>query len=324
MQRSLLLILAFLPFMPPASVQASDPVVAKTGVPLTAENADVVVARLMSFDRNGDGTIAAPELPERMQALVARGDADGNGVIDEGEARALTRMPFPRSTFRPALLSSGTYGFVDDITLSSRSHVEGAIEDLRLPAGARQDVLAVASRFMDAHESAARAALLDELTDVLPAAHLALFETAVDMALHPQLVPARTFNDAARALRAEAGSIRVLSAVATVDGPSVRLARTDLGRFISAQSLAPEQRAAVESAVERFKKRLHLDGPHRDALLGQMEGLLDPESRDNLRASLDRRPVAATGRALFFAGAGHGVPVSGQFVVVPLVHRMER
>lgn len=40
---------------------------------------------LMTFDRNGDGQLAKAEVPERMQNLFARADADQNGVLTKEE-----------------------------------------------------------------------------------------------------------------------------------------------------------------------------------------------------------------------------------------------
>ena len=48
--------------------------------PESSVNVDLVVARLMSFDRNHDGAVAMEELPERLQPLVAR--AGGTGPLD--------------------------------------------------------------------------------------------------------------------------------------------------------------------------------------------------------------------------------------------------
>jgi Ca2+-binding EF-hand superfamily protein len=47
------------------------------------------VARLMTFDKNGDGKLDAAELPERMQNIMARADADKDGVLTATELEQL-------------------------------------------------------------------------------------------------------------------------------------------------------------------------------------------------------------------------------------------
>src|SRR5262249_8203431 len=46
-------------------------------------SADQVVERIMSFDKNKDGKITKDELPERMQFLIERGDANKDGALDK-------------------------------------------------------------------------------------------------------------------------------------------------------------------------------------------------------------------------------------------------
>jgi hypothetical protein len=50
---------------------------------------DQVVERLMAFDKNKDGKVTADELPERMQHLIALGDANKDGALDKDEIRNL-------------------------------------------------------------------------------------------------------------------------------------------------------------------------------------------------------------------------------------------
>src|SRR5262245_57613430 len=52
-------------------------------------SADQIVDHLMSFDKNKDGKITKDELPERMQALIARGDGNKDNVLDRDEVRKL-------------------------------------------------------------------------------------------------------------------------------------------------------------------------------------------------------------------------------------------
>ena len=52
-------------------------------------NVEEMVARIQSFDKNEDGKLTKDEIPERMQGIFERGDANGDGAIDKEE---LTRF----------------------------------------------------------------------------------------------------------------------------------------------------------------------------------------------------------------------------------------
>jgi Ca2+-binding EF-hand superfamily protein len=49
------------------------------------------VKTLMAFDSNGDGKLQKSELPERMQAIFERGDANQDGVLTVDEIRVMAR-----------------------------------------------------------------------------------------------------------------------------------------------------------------------------------------------------------------------------------------
>lgn len=136
------------------------------GVPSGAPrmNADDVVARLMRFDRNKDFKISIDELPDRMQTLVVRGDKSDDLMLDAREIRGMTQigpeMPvlFPSPQF-------GIYGFGDLGTLSSRTHIENSIEDLRLAPQRAEEAKRIALAQADELEPAARAVAGQPLTD---------------------------------------------------------------------------------------------------------------------------------------------------------------
>ncbi|MFP6619515.1 MAG: hypothetical protein VB877_09235 [Pirellulaceae bacterium] len=44
-----------------------------------------IVSRIMANDKNGDGKIDKEELPERMQRILERADANKDGALDKGE-----------------------------------------------------------------------------------------------------------------------------------------------------------------------------------------------------------------------------------------------
>jgi Ca2+-binding EF-hand superfamily protein len=53
-----------------------------------ANKPDETVQRLMSLDKNGDGTLTKDEVPERLQGLFARTDTNHDGKLTSDEIRA--------------------------------------------------------------------------------------------------------------------------------------------------------------------------------------------------------------------------------------------
>ncbi|MEO7652587.1 MAG: hypothetical protein ABIZ80_19170 [Bryobacteraceae bacterium] len=51
---------------------------------------DAMVKRMMGLDKNGDGKLTKEEVPERMQGMFARGDANSDGALTEDEIRKMT------------------------------------------------------------------------------------------------------------------------------------------------------------------------------------------------------------------------------------------
>ena len=49
-------------------------------------NLQLIVERIMSFDRNGDNKVDKDEMPQPMQLLLQRADANNDGAIDRQEA----------------------------------------------------------------------------------------------------------------------------------------------------------------------------------------------------------------------------------------------
>lgn len=137
-----------------AQVISFGPVSSAQQVRMTADD---VIARLMQFDRNRDLKLAIDELPERLQVLVVRGDRTDDLMLDAREIRGLTLAgPQPTILFRSP--QPGIYGFGDAFgTLSSRTHIENSIDDLRLASPAASEAKRVASEFADVMEGAAHA-----------------------------------------------------------------------------------------------------------------------------------------------------------------------
>jgi hypothetical protein len=125
---------------------------------------DDVVARLMQFDRNNDFKIGIDELPERMQTLVVRGDKSDDLMLDAREIRRMTTV----GPDMPVLFNSpqfGSYGFGDIFGLSSRTHIENSIDDLRLAPQAAAEAKRIALAQVDEYERTAKAGTEHRLTD---------------------------------------------------------------------------------------------------------------------------------------------------------------
>jgi hypothetical protein len=244
---------------------------------------DLVVARIMVFDRNKDGSVAKAELPERMQDLVIRGDADLSGALDATEIRTLALRPANAATVR-GFQHTGGYTFGDEAGVSSRMHIEGAIDDLRLPSDTRDQALAVARTFVDARETDVTAKLISELEGVFTSDQLARLKTALTDQGVSRFIALAQPNET---------TLRVF------------LTGTNGGSRIDVDGLAPAQKARAIDAIARFRK-FRLGDADRSELLDQMKGILNDEERDNLRAALERRPLVKSGVVAGFVGGVGG------------------
>jgi len=315
MRRGQLALLVLLPFSVATAAQAQDrllPTVRDPGlqlVPAPTPEAVIarasledVVSRMMSFDRDRDGKIQKAELSERMYNLVSRGDADHDGALDRTEILTLATAPPAAATIRGIQGPTG-YSFGDQVGFSSRSHIEGSLDDLRLTSARKEQALAVVNPFLDALEKSASADLLKEMAVLLPPQQLAQFTAALN-----------TKAAAAIMLNGANGERR-----------KVVIGGIDLAARIDSFHLPPAQHEPARAAVDRYKARLRLAGPERSELLAQLNGILSTEEQDDFRAALERRPVVANNglSAGFFATSGvfkdfviDGAPTPGTFVPV--------
>jgi hypothetical protein len=230
---------------------------------------------MMSFDRNNDGKVEMSELAERMHPIVARGDANGDGALDRAEIHRLAAAPPARQGGRGGFpFGNGSYGFADQIDTSSRNHIEGALEDLRLASPAKEQAQAVVTAFVDTREKAAADDLLTELQPLLAPEQLSDFKSALGSRRNRAMVVSKT---------ADNREIRIVKS------------SSDPARLIQVYRLAPPQHQQALAAVERYKTRLRLSDEGRSELLGKLTGILSREERDNMRAALERRPVVASG-----------------------------
>ena len=229
----------------------------------TRVSANDVLARMMTFDRDRDGKVAAGELSERMQDLVARGDKSGDGALDESEIRLLaTAKQF-------AVRSFGGYGFGDTTGLSSRHHIENSIDDLRLAPDTTSQAKRIALAFFDEFQAAAAANLRKALAPVIPEQLLAQLEASLTRLNGVQTVVTQTAVNGTRLL-----SVTTSAAAAPVN-----------------QLLSSDQLGAVRVAADAFRAEQQFDDARRSQLVARLSSLLTEEEGDNLGAALARRPL---------------------------------
>jgi hypothetical protein len=248
-----------------ASLAHAQAVIQGAATTVAGVTVDDVLGRLMSFDRNRDGKVARVELAERMQALVTRGDVDGDGALDRTEIGALV-APVPRPTFRVQAQTVGAYGFADQFQTSSQPRVDGAIDDLRLESSTRER--AIADAYIQTLERTASEELVQKMERVLTPAQMTSLKSLV--------------------ANAEAQAAR--STVSEGSGSG----RIDAAAFVQRFQLAAPERTRATAIAEEYKGRIQLDQPYQAEMLDQLSAILNPEEVDNLRAALQRRPLIAT------------------------------
>jgi hypothetical protein len=235
-----------------------------------AARPDDVVARLMSFDRNNNGTIEKAELAERMYTVMDRGDANGDGCLDRDELLKL-------ATARPATTAvrgfgHGRYILGPDTDVSSRQHLEGALDDLRLEAARKAPALAIVTTFSQALDADARAELLDVMKAILTPEQLTTFTAALEQ-------PGR--QGAQRVLTSAGGKTVKVVFLATVD------------RSLATFRLAPEANGRAMAALKQYRSRLQPSETGRVELGRQLASVLTPEETEDFLAAIARQPVAA-------------------------------
>ena len=261
-------------------------------------NPAIVIARLMTFDRDNDGRLVKSELPERMQNLLV-GDSSGDHALDRDEILAMARPAPPAPVAAAATVpglrggGGGGYTFGDQLSLSTRSHVEGALEDLRLTPIQQQQALAIVRPFMDRLEADAEAELVRQLEDMVGENQLRNFTAMLE--------------------RQMSGSTGLMM-VRRADGSTVKMNvprfGPDLAQMINSFGLPPERTSLALAAFDGFKVRIRPADRDRAVLIRQLKDVLSDEERENFDAALQRRPLVKANA--MFAGASF---VTG--VVVP-------
>lgn len=293
-------LIALLPFTTTASAQTHSPA-ERTHMTVIASPAaaallspDAVVARVMSFDRDRDGHVTKEELPDRMHNLLPYPEGGGSLDSDTVRLRAAKAAAAATVTGR-GFQGSGGYTFGDQVGLSTRSHVEGALDDLRLSASTRDEALAVIRPFMDTLEADASATLLMEMQSLLTDPQLASFRTALDRHMSGK-------GGAAIFKRADGTKVQFV------------MGGMNLEQRVTAFGLPAEQHRQAMAAVERFKAHMGPGEAERTALSDQLKDILSDEERDDFRAALARRPLVKSGLPGMPPGVGvGGVVMERQF-----------
>jgi hypothetical protein len=284
MRRGFLALLALLNAGSIASAQAqfvSPPGLTIQTTAAAKVSPDDVVTRLMTFDHNNDGRVTIGELSERMHPVVARGDKNGDGALDRLELQALAVAPLsavPSQTGR-IFGQAGGYSFGDEAGLSSKMHIEGALDDLRLASDKKDRALPIVRAYVDTVEQAAKADLTTQMERLLSPEQLTVFTTLLNADERRQLT-----------LKTNTGDRQVF----------VMNVRGDLARRVEAMHLVAPKDEQARKAIDRFKTRIRLgEESDRLELMAQLKTILNAEEIDNYRAALERRPVVATGPQFF-------------------------
>lgn len=231
-----------------------------------------VVARLMSFDRNNDGKIEKAELAERMYTVIDRGDANGDGCLDRSELLTLATAKPATTVVRG--FGHGSYTMGSDTEVSSRLHLEGALDDLRLEAARKAPALAIVTTFSQALDADAQAELLDVMKAILNPEQLAAFTTALEQ-------------------ERRMGAQRVVTST-DQQGKNVKfrsLATSELS--VATFRLAPEANGRAMAALKHYRSRLRPNEADRVELGRRMASVLTMEESEDFLAAIARQPVAA-------------------------------
>jgi hypothetical protein len=162
-------------------------------------NADAIVERIMSFDKNKDGKVTKDELPERMQRLIEMGDTNKDGALDKEEIKKLAvkleREGFPGFDGRggPGAGPRGFGGRGPGPGFPGPGGpaviIDRAVDDLNLTGAKKEKAEAVVKAH---HESVRklmelpRSDMLVKMKDVLSEQEFKTFQTALERRPNPR------------------------------------------------------------------------------------------------------------------------------------------
>ncbi len=238
---------------------------------------ETVIARVMSFDANGDGRVTGVELPDRMQDIVRRADRNGDAALDREEVGAIASsspvigegigMP-PRSTSQLhvtvlSLRDPGLAGLIDDLKLPPERHAPA----LAALAQAEKDIIGTLAVSLET--------LRNDVRPLVTGEQLAALERGIEN--HRQTV---------RSFLGFAG--------APCCRPTVPVPVAELDRAVRALGLSAEALAGVEAAVNRHLERTRVLATDRSGLLRRVTPVLTPQELADFAASLDRHSAIVT------------------------------
>jgi hypothetical protein len=168
----------------------------KKGGPFAAAvTSEQIVERLLAFDKNNDSKIITDELPERMQHLVALGDANKDGALDRDEIRklattleafaGLTTPAGPVGAKGPGgFKGDGPKGFGLKGAPKSVAEAQRTLDDLNITGAAREKADRVLQKQADKlkkFDELSRAELVLEMKAVLADDDYRAFKAALDV-----------------------------------------------------------------------------------------------------------------------------------------------
>jgi hypothetical protein len=151
---------------------------------------ELIVERIMAFDRDSDGKVTKEELPERLHHLIALGDTNKDGALDREEIRTLAQTvdAFIELSAGPGGPGGGPKG------PKGGPNFKKAVDDLKLTGKAQDRVKGILKAHQDKirrFEELAHAELLVQMKDVLSEADFRIFKAAVDRPPGPPQFDAR-------------------------------------------------------------------------------------------------------------------------------------
>lgn len=246
--------------------------------PAPRVSAATVVERIMSFDRNKDGKVGRDELPERMQDLVGKGDADRDGSLDEAEITGLaTNAPAAGRGGLPIGFrgrGAGQLGQVRLVRSPGRAGIEGVLDDLKLPAAKHDEAMASLTTVLEGNNQAidtAASKLKLAMKEIVSAEQLTHFETTLD-------------GEARQRLGGRGAQPPLL-----LNGLRI-LTRADLEGAVARFDLPFAQKAQAQSAVQTYRDQTRqiMDSTNAELIASMKRHLSDDELQD-FKAALDRQ-----------------------------------